>query len=116
LDPTIIGTIDKAAREVINAERKAEIEEEERKRSINRKRKLKSRGRSGTKEKYQNKESVHDEKTRARLREIMNNKLKMKQLEKRKLLAERELIQDGGLLDGFDPVQDLLKKVKKNEK
>jgi hypothetical protein len=112
LDPTIIGTIDKASKEVIRAEQRAEDEEAERKREQNRKKREKTRGRSSTKELVIKKQGVHDEKTRDKLREIMNNRLKLKQIEKRKALEERQLIQDDELLDSFDPVENLKKQKK----
>ena len=70
------------------------------------------RGRSSTKEKYKKKESVYDEATRAKIKEIVNNKLKIKRLEKKKAAEERTLIENEGLFKGFNPME-ALKKVKK---
>jgi len=111
IDPTIIGTIDRASRDVIQGEKKTEEEEAERKRLQNKKKRNKMRGRDSTKERQNRKESVHDSKTRDKLREIMNSKLKIKQLEKKKGNEERRLIQEDDILNEFDPVK-LLKKHK----
>ncbi len=112
MDPTIIGTVDKASREVKEAERKAEDEEAERRASLNKKRKLKMRGRSSTKEQFTQKESVYDDKTRSKIKAVLDNKLKMKRLEKKKAIEEQNMIQNEDLLEFFDPV-DSLKRIKK---
>lgn len=104
LDPTIIGTMDKASRKVLDAEQKHEEEEALRKKEANRKKKNKTRGRSSIGEKQKKREGVHDEKTRAKIAEVMNNKLKMKRLEKKKQMQERHMIEDSDLLNEFDPV------------
>ena len=44
----------------------------------------------------------------------MNSKLKMKQLEKKKMKEEQNAIRDS-MLDSFDPVEQLLKKVKRDQ-
>ena len=112
MDPTIIGTIDKASKDVKDAEKKAEIDEAERRHEANKRKRSKQRGRSSTKEQFKKKESVYDEATRSRIKEILDNKLKLKRLEKKKAIEERKMIENQDLLDGVNPVE-LLKKVKK---
>jgi len=112
LDPAIIGTIDKASRDVKESERKAEEEEAERRASLNKKRKLKMRGRSSTKEQFSQKESVYDDKTRSKIKAVLDNKLKMKRLEKKKAIEEQKMIENEDLLEFFDPV-DSIKRLKK---
>jgi len=112
LDPTIIGTIDQASKEVIESERTAEKEEAERKKDKNKKKHEKQRGRSSTGNERKQKASIYDDKTRDKIKEIVNSKLKIRRLEKEKLKTETNLLQDGGLLAEFDPVDVLRKKIK----
>ena len=78
---------------------------------MKKRKKEKMRGRNSTKEKYKKKESVYDEATRARIKEMVNNKLKIKRLEKKKAAEERKLIENEGLFKDFNPLETL-KKVK----
>lgn len=71
------------------------------------------RGRSSTKEQFGQKESVYDEKTRARIKELLNDKLKLKRLEKKRAIEERTLLENDELLKSFNPVDALKKKIKK---
>lgn len=59
------------------------------------------RGRSSIGNVLKIKESVHDEKTRERLKDIANSKIKMKKAEKEKIKKEMEL------LDNFDDGIDI---------
>lgn len=107
----MIGTVDRASREVKEAERKAEDEEIEKARLMKQRKKEKMRGRNSTKEKFKKKESVYDESTRAKIKDMVNNKLKLKQLEKKRAAEERKLIENEGLFKDFNPLETL-KKVK----
>jgi len=70
------------------------------------------RGRSSAKERAAQKESVYDDVTRNKIKEILNNKLKLKRLEKKKAIEERKMIENEDLFDDFNPA-DVLKKVKR---
>ena len=112
LDPTIIGTIDRASKEVIAAERKAEIDEAERNKLKNKKKRQKARGRSSTGAEKKQRESIWDEKSRAKIKEVLDSRLKLRKLEKEKFNTETKILKDDNLLIEFDPVQ-VLKKIKK---
>ena len=47
-----------------------------------------------------------------KIKEILNNKLKLKRLEKKKAIEERKMIENEDLFDDFNPA-DVLKKVKR---
>ena len=68
---------------------------------MKKKKKNKMRGRSSIGNVLKIKESVHDEKTRERLKDIANSKIKMKKAEKEKIKKEMEL------LDNFDDGIDI---------
>jgi len=104
--------MDTASREVIAAEKKAQEDEAERRNNLNKKRKNKMRGRSSTKERAAQKESVYDDATRTKIKEILNNKLKLKRLEKKKATEERKMIENEDLFEDLNPVE-VLKKVKR---
>ena len=110
LDPNVIGTMDKASKEVLNAEKKIEKEHAEQKRI--QKDKKKTRGRSTSVNEVKKKDSVYDEKTREKLREVALNKTKLRRIEKQKLKSEQEMIKGGDIMEGFDPLATV-KKVKK---
>jgi len=112
LDPTIIGTMDKASKEVLDLEKKKEKEAAEANRLKNKKKREKTRGRSTSVNEVKKKESVHDEKTREKLREIVMNKIKVKKIEKQKIQQERDMLREGEIFEGFDPIASI-KKVKK---
>lgn len=112
MDPTIIGTVDKASKEVLELEKKKEKELTEQNRLKNRKKREKTRGRSTSVNEVKKKESVHDEKTREKLREIVMNKIKVRKIEKQKLRQETDMLKDGGIFEGFDPLA-AIKKIKK---
>lgn len=99
MNPSVIGNIDAASKEIIEAEK--QIEEKENQEKIKKKKKNKMRGRSSIGNVLKIKESVHDEKTRERLKDIANSKIKMKKVEKEKIKKEMEL------LDNFDDGIDI---------
>jgi len=110
VNPTVVGTIDKASKEVIESEKKAEKDEAERIRLKNKRKREKARGKSSTGAEKKKKESVYDDKTRKRISDLVDSKIQLKKLEKQKLKAESNLMHDD-LLDDFNPLT-VLKKLK----
>lgn len=95
---------------MIQAEKEEEKKELEAKKL--KKKKKKMRGRSKTSKETKLKESVHDQKTREKIKAMVDNRIKLRKAEKEK--TKREL----SLLDNLNEIVDadpnyLIKKIKK---
>lgn len=106
----MIGNIDEASKEVIQAEKAQEQKEIEAKKL--KKKKKKMRGRSKTSKETRLKESVYDQKTREKIKAMVDNKIKIRKAEKEKTKREMSLLENLNELVDADP-NYLVKKIKK---
>eukprot|EP01017_Pseudomicrothorax_dubius_P049715 TRINITY_DN9288_c0_g1_i3.p1 TRINITY_DN9288_c0_g1~~TRINITY_DN9288_c0_g1_i3.p1 ORF type:complete len:516 (-),score=142.12 TRINITY_DN9288_c0_g1_i3:100-1647(-) len=114
LNPEIIGTVDRASADVLAKERKEEEEEAERKRLLQKKKKNRMRGRDTATGQEKRKESVHDAKTRLRLKEKLEMKTRLRKAERNKVSEETNLLESGDVIDNIDVFDVVRKRHKSN--
>lgn len=108
LNPSTIGTIDEASKEVIAAEKEQEKLEQEAKKIKRRKKKM--RGRSKASKETRVKESVYDEKTRNKIKAKIDSRIRVRRAEKEKVKRDLSILEH---LDEIVDTAALSKKIKK---